>query len=324
MDDAEQLMPPYLRFVRGVIDSNDLPLNVSREILQESREVESIRAGSVKRVLGLLDDMAANATDKYATFWNEFGAVFKEGAGEDPANRERIARLCRFASTHADTDAQVVSLAEYLARMKPGQDKIYYVVADSFAAAKSSPHLEVFRKKGVEVLLLSDRIDEWFVANLPEFEGKSLQSVAKGALDLGALADEAEKREQEAVEAEYKDLVERAKQVLGERVKDVRVTLRLTDSPACLVADSHDLGAHLARMLKAAGQKVPDAKPILEINPGHLLLKALKPTDPAFEDWANLLFDQAVLAEGGQLDDPAAFVKRLNGLMLRMGLGDTK
>jgi molecular chaperone HtpG len=316
MDDAEQLLPAYLRFVRGVIDSNDLPLNVSREILQESREVESIRAGSVKKVLGLVEDLTASDPDKFATFWEEFGAVFKEGAGEDQANRDRIAKLCRFATTHADTEAQVVSLADYVSRMKPGQEKIYYVSADSFPAARNSPHLEVFRKKGVEVLLLSDRIDEWFVANLPEFEGRALQSVAKGALELGALADEAERKEQETVEAEYRELMDRAKQVLGERVKEVRVTLRLTDSPACLVAESHDLGAHLERMLKAAGQKVPGSKPILEINPRHSLVKELKPSDPDFEDWANLLFDQAVLAEGGQLEDPAAFVRRMNGLLI--------
>jgi len=315
MDDAEQLMPLYLRFVRGVIDSGDLPLNVSREILQQSRDIETMRAGSVKKVLGFLEDLATNEPEKYATFWTQFGSVFKEGPGEDPGNRERIAKLCRFASTHLDSEAQVVSLAEYVSRMKEGQDAVFYVTADSFAAARNSPHLEIFRKKGIEVLVLYERIDEWLIANLGEFDGKPLKSVAKGALDLGGLADDAEKQSQEAVEGEFRDTVERLKKVLGERVKDVRVTLRLTDSPACLVADAHDLGGHLQRLLKAAGQKVPVSKPILEINPSHPLVARLRSEEGGFEDWAELLFEQSVLAEGGQLEDPAAFVRRVNSLL---------
>ncbi|MFN7087100.1 MAG: molecular chaperone HtpG [Burkholderiales bacterium] len=321
MDDAEQLMPGYLRFVRGVIDSNDLPLNVSREILQESKDIEAIRAAAVKRVLSMIEDLAENHKDKFAVFWKEFGTVFKEGVGEDHANRERIARLLRFASTCKDTEEQDVALADYVARMKPGQEKIYYVTADSFAAAKNSPHLEVFRKKGVEVLLLWERVDEWVVSHLTEFEGKPLQSVTRGALDLGKLEDEAEKKEQEKEAGEFKELVEKIKKSLGERVKDVRVTLRLTESPACLVTDEHDLNANLQRLLKAAGQKVPTSRPILEINPHHPLVLRLKAeTDDArFNDLAALLFDQSLLAEGGQLEDPAGFVKRLNQLMLALG-----
>jgi len=318
MDDAEQLMPNYLRFVRGVIDSNDLPLNVSREILQESKDIEAIRAGSVRRVLGMIEELAANDKDKFATFWKEFGRAFKEGVGEDHANRERIAKLLRFASTHADTDAQDAALADYVARMKPEQQKIYYVTADTFAAAKNSPHLEVFRKKGIEVLLLAERVDEWVVGHLHEFDGKPLQSVAKGELDLGKLEDEAEKKEQEKESGEFKELTGRIKQALGDGVKDVRVTLRLTDSPACLVADQHDLGANLERLLKAAGQKVPVSKPIMEINTRHPLLQRLKheADQQRFNDWSHVLFDQALLSEGGQLEDPAGFVKRLNQLML--------
>ena len=323
MDDAEQLMPNYLRFVRGVIDSSDLPLNVSREILQESKDIEAIRGGSVKRVLSMIEDLAENHQDKFATFWKEFGLVFKEGMGEDHANRERLAKLLRFASTHKDTEAQDMSLADYVSRMKPGQDKIYYVTAESFAAAKNSPHLEIFRKKGVEVLLMYDRVDEWVASNLTEFEGKHFQSVAKGRLELGGLEDEAEKKEQEKEADEFKGLVEKIKKTLGERVKDVRVTLRLTESPACLVADEHDLNANLQRMLKAAGQKVPVSKPILEINPHHPLVLRLKSEarDERFNDLAQVLFDQSLLAEGGQLEDPAGFVKRLNQLMLALGSG---
>ena len=320
MDDAEHLMPPYLRFVRGVIDSNDLPLNVSREILQESKDVETIRTGSVRRVLSLLEDLAEKQQEKYATFWKEFGRVFKEGAGEDLANRERIAKLLRFASTHTDGEEQNVGLADYVSRMKPGQEKIYYVTADSFSAARASPHLEVFRKKGVEVLLLSDRVDEWVVSHLTEFEGKALQSVARGRLELGSLEDEAEKKEQEKEAGELKDLTERTKKALAERVKEVRVTLRLTESPACLVSDDHDLSANLQRMLKAAGQKAPAAKPIMELNPRHPLVQRLnqETEDGRFGDLAQVLFDQALLAEGGNLEDPAGFVKRLNQLMLSM------
>ncbi|NBP20564.1 MAG: molecular chaperone HtpG, partial [Burkholderiaceae bacterium] len=276
MDDAEQLMPTYLRFVSGVIDSADLPLNVSREILQESRDVKAIRESSTKRVLGMLEDLAnsedASKKQQYAEFWQEFGQVLKEGIGEDSGNQERIAKLARFASTHSDSAEQTVSLADYVSRMKEGQDKIYYVTGDSYTAAKNSPHLEIFRKKGVEVLLLSDRVDEWMLSFFPEFEGKSLVSVAKGGLDLGALADEAEKKEQKETEEQYKDLIERMKKTLDSKVKDVRITFRLTDSPACLVADEHELSGNLLRMLKAAGQQAPDTKPILEINPQHPLV----------------------------------------------------
>ena len=318
MEDAEHLLPGYLRFVRGVIDADDLPLNVSREILQQSRDVEAIRAGCVKRVLGLLDDLAANQPDKYAAFWREFGRAFKEGAGEDAANRERIAKLLRFASTHAETEAQTVSLADYVGRMKPGQDRIWYVTAESFAAARSSPHLEVFRRKGIEVLLLFERVDEWLLANLTEFEDKKLASVARGGLDLGDLADEAEKKEAEEKRKEFRELVAKIKESLGERVKEVRVTQRLTDSPACLVADENDISANLARILRAAGQTPPPAKPILEINPAHPIVLRLGKEEPRFADWAALLYEQALLAEGGALEDPSGFVKRLNGLLLEL------
>jgi molecular chaperone HtpG len=320
MDDAEHLMPAYMRFIRGVIDSNDLPLNVSREILQESRDVEMIRAGSVRRVLSALEELAENQKEKYATFWKEFGRVFKEGLGEDHANRERIAKLSRFASTHKDSDEQDVSLADYVSRMKEGQEKIYYVTAETFAAARNSPHLEVFRKKGIEVLLLSDRVDEWAFSFVTEFEGKPLQSVAKGGLDLGKLADEEEKKEQEKEAGDYKDLIERIKKSLGEKVKDVRVTGRLTESPVCLVADEHDMGMHLERLLKAAGQDVPGSKPIMELNTHHPLVQRLKneADDQRFSEWSLVLFDQALLADGGQLEDPAGFVKRLNQLVLAM------
>ncbi|MBM3342781.1 MAG: molecular chaperone HtpG [Betaproteobacteria bacterium] len=321
MDDAEQLLPVYLRFVRGVIDSNDLPLNVSREILQESKDIEAMRAGNVRRVLSLIEDLAENQKEKFATLWKEFGRVIKEGVVEDFGNRERIAKLLRFASTHSDTDAQEVSLADYIARMKPEQEKIYYVTAETFAAAKNSPHLEVFRKKGVEVLLLHERVDEWVTQHLMEFEGKKLQSVAKGRLELGKLEDEAEKKAAEKEESDAKPLLERIKKSLGEAVKDVRVTLRLTDSPACLVADEHDMGAHFQRLMKAAGQNMPSAKPILEINPQHPLVARLKDEadEARFTDLAMVLFDQSLLAEGGQLEDPAGFVKRLNQLMLASG-----
>ena len=323
MDDAEQLMPVYLRFVKGVIDSNDLPLNVSREILQESRDIKAIRDGSTKRVLGMLEDLA-NAEgeeapakhEKYATFWKEFGQVLKEGIGEDATNKDRIAKLLRFASTHNNSDVQNVSLADYLARAKEGQDKIYYVTAESYATAKNSPHLEIFRKKGVEVLLLTDRVDEWMLSFLSDFEGKELASVAKGGLDLGTLEDEAEKKHHAETETEFKDLVEKMKAALADKAKDVRVTFRLTDSPACLVADEHDLSGNLARMLKAAGQAAPESKPILEINPDHPLLQKLKYEEAKFSDWSHILFDQALLAEGGTLADPSSFVKRLNEMLL--------
>ena len=322
MDDAEQLMPLYLRFVRGVVDSNDLPLNVSREILQESKDIETIRGGCVKKVLSLLEGLAdsedAAEKEKYATFWKEFGRVLKEGVGEDFANKERIAKLLRFASTHTDTPDETVALADYVARMKEGQEKIYFVTAETFTAARNSPHLEIFRKKGIEVLLLSDRVDEWVTGYLTEFDGKPLQSVAKGGLDLGQLEDEAEKKEAEQAADEYKELLEKVKASLGEKVKDVRVTHRLTDSPSCIVADEHDMGGNLARILKAAGQKAPEMKPILEINPRHPAVQRLKYEEARFDDWANLLLEQATLAEGGTLDDPAGFVKRINELMLAL------
>ncbi len=316
MDDAEQLMPPYLRFVRGVIDSSDLPLNVSRENLQESRDVKSIREGSTKRVLSLLEDLAENQKEKYATFWKEFGQVLKEGLGEDSTNRDRIAALLRFASTAPGGEEPTVSLRDYVARMKDGQDRIYYVTADTPEAARSSPHLEVFRKKGIEVLLLTDRVDEWMLSFLHEFESKALASVAKGGLELGALADESEKAEQQQTADEYKELVGKVRAALGDRVKDVRVTFRLTDSASCLVSDDEDISGHLQRLLKAAGQKAPDARPILELNPRHVLVARLKAVQGDIADWSNLLFEQALLSEGGQLEEPAVFVRRMNRLLL--------
>ncbi len=320
MDDAEHLMPRYLRFVRGVIDSNDLPLNISREILQSSKVVDGIRAGSVKKVLGLLEDLAQNDAEKYGKFWKEFGRVLKEGPAEDYGNREQIAKLLRFASTHTDSAEQTVSLTDYIGRMKEGQDKIYYIAGESFAAAKNSPHLEIFRKKGLEVLLLTDRVDEWLMSHLTEFEGKHLQSVAKGALDLDKIASEEEKQEQKQAEDQLKDLLARVTEVLGDQVKEVRISSRLTDSPACLVVDEHALSAHLERLLRDAGQSVPMSKPYLELNPHHPLVTRLQGEADAgrFGDLTHLLFEQAVLAEGGQLEDPASFVKRLNGLLLAL------
>ena len=319
MDDAEQLLPAYLRFVKGVVDSNDLPLNVSREILQESKDVEAIRKGCVNRVLGLVEDLAENQPEKFTTFWKEFGRVLKEGIGEDFNNKDRIAKLLRFSSTHDESEDQSVSFGNYVERMKEGQDKVYYVTADTHAAAKSSPHLEIFRSKGIEVLLLSDRVDEWVVSNLNEFDGKQLVSVAKGALDLGELGDE-EKQAQEKEATEHKELTERVQKALGDRVKEVRVTLRLTDSPACLVADENAMSMNLERMLKAAGQQVPSSAPILEINTRHPIVEKLsaESDEARFGDWSSILFDQATLADGGTLEDPSAFVKRLNGLMLTL------
>ncbi|NJD25308.1 MAG: molecular chaperone HtpG [Betaproteobacteria bacterium] len=322
MDDAEQLMPLYLRFVRGVVDSSDLPLNVSREILQQSKDIDTIRSGCTRKVLAMLEGLATSEDavdkEKYAKFWEAFGSVLKEGVGEDHANKDRIAGLLRFASTHGDGEQQTVSLADYIGRMKEGQEKIYYVTAETFNAARNSPHLEIFKKKGIEVLLLTDRVDEWVVGHLTEFEGKPLQSVAKGGLDLGKLEDEEEKKEAEKAADEYKELLEKVKAALGDKVKDVRVTHRLTDSPSCLVSDEYDPSGNLARILKAAGQKAPDVKPILEINPSHPAVQRLKGEEARFADWAALLFEQATLAEGGQLDDPAGFVKRINDLMLAL------
>ncbi|MGA7800460.1 MAG: molecular chaperone HtpG [Gammaproteobacteria bacterium] len=318
MDDAEQLMPHYLRFVRGVVDSDDLPLNISREILQHNRLIDTMRSASVKRVLDLLQTMAEKEPEKYAGFWREFGRVIKEGPAEDFANRERIAGLLRFASTHSDGDAQDVSLSDYVGRMKPQQDKIYYITADTLAAARHSPHLEVFRKNGVEVLLLHDRVDEWMMSHLTEFEGKSLVSVAKGELDLGEIEDEQSKKENEKAQDEYKDLLKRMQDALGDKVKEVRISHRLTDSPSCIVIEQHDMAMHLQRLLKEAGHQVPTSQPVLEINIEHPLVARLKDdTDETrFADWSHVLFDQAMLAEGGQLEDPASFVGRLNELLL--------
>jgi len=315
MDDAEALMPVYLRFVKGVIDSADLPLNVSRELLQESRDVKAIREGSTKRVLSMLEDVAENQKDKYASFWKEFGSVLKEGIGEDHSNKERLAKLLRFASTTADDG---VSLADYVSRMKEGQEPIYYITADSLLAAKNSPQLEIFRKKGIEVLLLSDRVDEWMLSHLYEFDGKQLQSVARGAVDLGKLQDEGEKKQAEEAATAFKPVLDRLKEALKDKAKDVRVTTRLVDSPACLVTEEGDMSGHLARLLKQAGQSAPATQPILEVNAEHALVKRLADTpegDSKFGDLAQILFDQAMLAEGGQLEDPAAYVKRVNALL---------
>ena len=321
MENAEEIMPAWLRFVRGVIDSNDLPLNVSREILQHSQDVDAIRGAAVKRVLGRLDELADKQPEQYATFWEEFGRVVKEGVSEDPANRERIARLLRFASTRAESAGQTVALADYRARMPEGQEAIYYITAGSLAAARSSPHLEIFRKKGLEVLLLHDRIDEWVAAHLTEFDGKPLQSVAKGDLDLGKLAgSEADAEQKDKLADDFKPVLERIRKALDGRASEVRLTDRLTESPACLVGDKDGISANLERILRAAGQDVPDVPLALEINPAHPLVERLKAeTDETrFADWSRILFDQALLAEGGRLADPAAFVKRLNALMLAL------
>jgi molecular chaperone HtpG len=312
MDDAEALMPVYLRFVKGVIDSADLPLNVSRELLQESRDVKAIREGSTKRVLSMLEDLADNQKDKYAAFWKDFGPVLKEGLGEDHANQERLAKLLRFSSTHAD---EGVSFADYVSRLKEGQEPIYYITADSPAAAKASPQLEIFRKKGIEVLLLTDRVDEWMLSHLYEYEGHPLQSVAKGSVDLGALQDEAEKKEVEAAATAFAPVQQKLKAALKDRVKDVRVTMRLVDSPACVVVEEGDMSAHLARLLKQAGQQAPKALPILEVNAQHALVKRLESDEAHFDDLAHLLFDQAWLAEGGHLDNPAEYVQRVTRLL---------
>ena len=320
-EEADKLMPRYLRFIRGVIDSDSLPLNVSREILQENALLEKIRSGAVKKVLGLLEDLSKNDQDSYTTFWNEFGQAFKEGPIEDTKNKDRIAKLLRFASTHNADDTQNVSLEDYVSRMKEGQDKIYFITAESFAAAKNSPHLEVFKKKGLEVLLLSDRVDDWLVSYLTEFDGKSLQSIAKGDLDLGSLEDEKEKEHQEAIAKELQPLVDRIKKVLEERVSEVKISARLTDSPACLVSESYGMSRTMERIMKSAGQSMPTSKPVFEINPDHKLIKKLEneQDEGRFGDLTHILYDQAVLSEGAQLDDPAAFVKRLNTLLQNVG-----
>ena len=324
MDDAEQLMPHYLRFVRGVIDSDDLPLNVSREILQHNKLIDTMRSASVKKVLGLLEDLAEKEPERYATFWKEFGRVVKEGPAEDYVNRERIAKLLRFASTHSDSPDQAVSLQDYIGRMSEGQSKIYYITADGYAAATKSPHLEVFRKKGIEVLLLWDRVDEWMMSHLTEFDGKPLVSVAKGDLDLGEIGAKEDQEATAQAEEELKPLLGRMQKALADKVKDIRFSHRLTDSPACLVLEQQDMAVHLQRVLRQAGHEIPTSKPTLEINPQHMLVRRLESEsdEQRFADWSHVLFDQAMLAEGGQLDDPAGFVGRLNGLL--MGLANGK
>jgi molecular chaperone HtpG len=321
MDEAEQFLPSYLRFIKGVVDSNDLSLNVSREILQQDPAVESMKSALTKRVLDMLSKMASNEPENYAVFWQQFGQVLKEGPAEDFSNREKIAKLFRFATTHTNKADQDQSLEDYVSRMREGQNKIYYIAAENFNTASNSPHLEVFRKKGIEVLLLSDRVDEWLMGHLMDFDGKQFQDVGKGQLDLGDLEDEAEKQEKEKLEADNKDLVERVKKVLAERVEDVRVTNRLTESPACLVVGQFDMGAQMRRILEQAGQKVPDSKPIFELNPEHMLVKKLdnETDEDRFADLVQVLFDQSTLAEGGHLEDPAAYVHRLNKLLLELG-----
>ncbi len=321
-DDAEQLMPRYLRFIRGVIDADSLPLNVSREILQQSKQISAIKTGAVKKVLGMLEDLAENQADKYQSFWEQFGNVIKEGPIEDAKNKDRIAKLLRFSSTHTNDKTQNVSLADYVSRMKEGQDKIYFVTADSFAAAKNSPHLEIFRKKGIEVLLLTDRIDEWLISSLTDFDDKHLQSIAKGELDLEQFDTEEDKQHQEELNKDFETVLSQMKDVLKDKVSDVRISHRLTDSPACLVTGVYDMSLNMERIMKEAGQAMNmmgmgGSKPTFEINPDHGLVKALKneQDDSRFADISHILFDQAVLSEGGQLDDPSAFVHKLNGLL---------
>ena len=316
MEDAEKLLPRYLRFVRGLIDSNDLPLNVSREILQGSKVIDNIRSGSVKKTLGMLEKIAKNDPEKYQKFWDEFGKVLKEGPAEDFANKEKIGKLLRFATTQTGDQAQTVSLDDYIGRMQEGQDKIYYIAADSHSAAKNSPHLEIFKKKGIEVLLLSDRVDEWLTSHLNEYDGKKIQSVAKGELDLGK--DEASEKELEEKAKSAEKLIKRMKKALEEKVEDVRVTNRLTDSPACIVLNEQDMAMHMQRILKEAGHAMPSSKPILEINPDHPIVKKLdsEKSKKKFADWSDILFGQALLAEGGQLEDPASFVAKLNEMLV--------
>ncbi len=319
MDANEKLMPQYLRFIKGVIDSNDLPLNVSREILQDSKQVEAIKSGSVKKILSALEDMVKKKPDDYKKFWSQFGRVLKEGPAEDSGNREKIAGLLKFSSTHDSTDEESVSLQNYVDRMKAEQEAVYFITADSFMAAKNSPHLEIFKKKNIEVLLLGDRVDEWMVANLPEYKGKKLQSIAKGDLDLGKLEEADEKEAKKKVEEKAKTLIEKIKVSLGDRVKDVKVTHRLTDSPSCLVVGENDISGNLERILKAAGQTTPDVKPILEINPEHALIQKLETFKDSneFDEYASVIFDQAILSEGGQLDDPVSFIKKINRLLVK-------
>ena len=320
MDDAEQFMPTYLRFVKGLLDSNDLPLNVSREILQDNKVTQALRQGCTKRVLQMLEKMAKNDAEKYQSFWNEFGNVLKEGPSEDHSNREKIAGLLRFSSTNSTSDAQTVSLADYIERMKEGQDKIYYVTADSLQAAKSSPHLEIFRKKGIEVLLMGERIDEWLMSHLTDFNEKQFESIAKANLDLGDLEDEDTKKAQEEAEKEVEGIVERAKAALGDKVVDVKFTHRLTDSPACIVADDNGMTTQMMKLMQAAGQPVPDVKYVFELNPEHSLVKTLADTqdEDLFKQWVGVLFDQAALSEQGSLKDPSTFVQNLNTLLMKL------
>ena len=319
MEATEKLMPQYLRFVKGIIDSSDLPLNVSREILQDSKAVEAIRSGTVKKILSSLEDMSKKKPEDYEKFWNEFGRVLKEGPAEDFSNKEKIAGLLRFATTHDTSDKQSAAFDSYIARMKPEQESIYYITADSFMAAKNSPHLEIFKKKGIEVLLLGDRVDEWLISNLTEFKGKKFQSIAKGDLDLGKLENESEKGKKKKIEEKAKTLIEKIKKSLGDKVKDVKVTHRLTDSPACLVVGENDISGNLERILKAAGQSTPDNKPILEINPEHKLIEKLKTFEGTddFDEYTSVIFDQAMLSEGAQLDDPVNFIKRINRFLVQ-------
>jgi molecular chaperone HtpG len=319
MEDSEQLMPKYLRFVRGLVDSSVLSLNISREILQNNKVIDSIRNGSVKKILSMLEKMARNEPEKYATFWKEFGRVLKEGPGEDFANKEKIGKLLRFASTHNDTADQNVSLDDYISRMAETQESIYYIAADSHSAAKNSPHLEIFRKKGIEVLLLSDRVDEWLTSNFSEYEGKSLKSVAKGELDLDK-DDEESKKEKQKKAKKSEALIKRMKDALGDKVEEVRLSNRLTNSPACIVLNQQDMAMHMQRLLKEAGHEMPNSKPVLEINPDHPIVKRLdkEKSDDRFNDWSEILFDQAILAEGGHLDDPASFVHKLNEMLVSL------
>ena len=320
MDEAEQFLPLYLRFVKGIVDSNDLSLNVSREILQKDPAIDSMRSALTKRVLDSLEKLAKNDSEKYQSFWSEFGQVMKEGPAEDQNNKEKVANLLRFATTQGDSEVQDQSLHDYIARMKEGQDKIYYVAADNYSTAKNSPHLEVFKQKDIEVLLLSDRIDEWLMSHLMEHEGKQLQDVTKGSLDLGDLEGEEEKQEQEKIEEDFKELVERIKDVVGEKVEEVRITHRLTDSPACLVVNDDEMGMQMRRILESAGQEVPATKRIFELNPKHPLVEKLKAEQDSerFSDLTLVLFDQSMLAEGGQLDEPSSYVQRLNNLLLEL------
>lgn len=319
MEASEKLMPQYLRFIKGVIDSSDLPLNVSREILQDSKAAEAIRAGTVKKILSSIEEMAKKKPDNFKKFWAEFGRVLKEGPAEDFSNKEKVAGLLRFSSTYDTSDNQSVSFDDYIGRMKPEQEVVYYITADSFMAAKNSPHLEIFKKKNIEVLLLGDRVDEWMIANLPEFSGKKLQSIAKGSLDLGKLEDQDEKDEKKRIEEKAKTLIEKIKDSLGDKVNEVKVTHRLTDSPACLVVGENDISGNLERILKAAGQNTPNVKPILEINPNHDLIKKLDAYqgNTEFDEYASVIFDQALLSEGGQLEDPVSFVKKINQLLVK-------